>query len=202
MNAALKELQRGGEETLPLYEEQVDGVEQPDERLERRERLRDTLAAIGALPERQRSALVKREMEGRSHTEIAHELGLTPGGARQMIHRARDGVRSAVTAITPTGLVLRASGLGAEGHTAELVAGGIGGGLAGKAGSHGPRRRRHRRRRRGRPLTRWRSRRVTRHPELQRPRCRPRRSQRRDERRRRDLRGGSRAVQGARPGAR
>lgn len=133
INAALKELRRGGEDALPLHEEQVDGVEQPVERLERRERLRDTLAAIGTLPEGQRRALVRREMEGRSHAEIARELGLTPGAARQLIHRARDGVRSAVTAITPTGLLLRASGLGAEGQTAEIVAGGIGGGLAGKA---------------------------------------------------------------------
>ena len=115
VNAALKQLRRIPEE-LPLDEERMDGVEQPPQSQERRERLRETIAAVGALPARQQRALVLRELEGRSHEEIARTLGLTPGAVRQLIHRARSGVRSAVSAITPYGLLLRlAEG---EGHSA------------------------------------------------------------------------------------
>jgi RNA polymerase sigma factor (sigma-70 family) len=124
VNAALKQL-KGTPEELPLDEERLDGVEQPTERAERREQLRETIGAIGALPERQRRALVLRELEGRSHTEIARDLGLSAGAVRQLIHRARTTVRSAATALTPYGLLLR---LGADPEaptrTAEIVAGG------------------------------------------------------------------------------
>ena len=65
------------------------------------------LAALQALPERQRAALVLRELEGRSHEEIAEALGVTKGSARQHLMRARVAVRSAVTAITPYPLVAR-----------------------------------------------------------------------------------------------
>jgi RNA polymerase sigma factor (sigma-70 family) len=123
------------DEVLPLDEERADGVERPDEAYERRESLRTTVGAIGALPDGQRRALVARELEGRSHAEIAAELGLSAGAARQLIHRAREGVRSAATALTPTGLLERLlSAAGTEGTrpVAEVVAGGAAGGAAAK----------------------------------------------------------------------
>jgi RNA polymerase sigma factor (sigma-70 family) len=124
VNAALKQLQRTPDE-LPLDEDRVNGVEQPADRLERRQRLQDTIGAIGALPDRQRRALVLRELEGRSHDEIARDLGLTAGAVRQLIHRARSSVRSAATALTPYGFLLRLSAdPGASTRTAEIVAGG------------------------------------------------------------------------------
>ena len=133
VNAALKQLRRTPEE-LPLDEERTDGVEQPSQTQERRERLRETFAAVGALPARQRRALVLRELEGRSHAEIARSLGLTPGAVRQLIHRARSAVRSAVSAITPYGLLLRlAAGEGeSQFRLAELFGGGAAGAFAGK----------------------------------------------------------------------
>src|SRR5919109_2954634 len=70
VNAALKELRRAPRD-LPLDEARLNGVEQPAEGAERRERTREALTAIAALPERQRRALVMRELEGRSHEEIA-----------------------------------------------------------------------------------------------------------------------------------
>lgn len=87
----------------------------PDESFERSEQFRETLAALQALPERQRAALVLRELEGRSHEEIAEALGVTKGSARQHLMRARVAVRSAVTAVTPYPLVAR---------FAELLSGG------------------------------------------------------------------------------
>ena len=131
-NAALKELE-AAPDALPLDEEGLVGSEQPDERAEGRERLRATLGAIGALPESQRRALVLREMEGRSHDEIARDLGLSRGAVRQLIHRARNSVRTAATALTPYGLLLRAAS-DSDGSTriAELVAGGGAGAYAAK----------------------------------------------------------------------
>jgi RNA polymerase sigma factor (sigma-70 family) len=131
VNAALKQLRRIPEE-LPLDEERTDGVEQPPQSQERRERLRETIAAVGALPARQQQALVLRELEGRSHEEIARTLGLTPGAVRQLIHRARSGVRSAVSAITPYGLLLRLAEGEGQFRLAELFGGGAAGALAGK----------------------------------------------------------------------
>jgi RNA polymerase sigma factor (sigma-70 family) len=90
----------------PLGEE--DGVdERPELVLERRERLRAVLASVQDLPPRQRDALVLRELEGRSYEEIAAALGVGGGAVRQLLNRARTTLRTAATAITPVGLLLR-----------------------------------------------------------------------------------------------
>jgi RNA polymerase sigma factor (sigma-70 family) len=132
VNATLKELRRSPED-LPLDEERINGVEQPPQSQERRETLKRTIKAIGDLPAAQRQALVLRELEGRSHAEIARSLGLTSGAVRQLIHRARSSVRSAVSALTPQPLLMRLAAT--EDHTtiAELVGGGAAGAVAGKA---------------------------------------------------------------------
>jgi RNA polymerase sigma factor (sigma-70 family) len=122
-------------ETVPI-DESVQGVEPPDEALERRDRVRRTVGAISGLPDTQRRALVLRELEGRSHEEIARELGLSPGAARQLIYRARNSVRSAASALTPPALLLRLLGPGAAESArpvAEIAIGGAAGGFAGKA---------------------------------------------------------------------
>jgi RNA polymerase sigma factor (sigma-70 family) len=82
---------------------------EPVEAFERSERFRATVAALQELPERQRAALVLRELEGRSHEEIADALGVTKGSARQHLMRARVAMRGAVTAITPYPLIVRLS---------------------------------------------------------------------------------------------
>ena len=63
-------------EELP---EHFDGIEPPDQTFEKGERFRDVVAAVGALPDRQRDAVVLREIEGRSYDEIASELGVSNG---------------------------------------------------------------------------------------------------------------------------
>jgi RNA polymerase sigma factor (sigma-70 family) len=62
---------------------------------------RDLLAQIATLPERQRIALVETELGGRSRHQIAADLGLSDAAVRQLVHRARRAVRTAMTAITP-----------------------------------------------------------------------------------------------------
>jgi len=54
-----------------------------------RRRLGDLLADLQALPERQREALVLRELDGLSHRGIAAQLGITEGAAQQAVLDAR-----------------------------------------------------------------------------------------------------------------
>jgi RNA polymerase sigma factor (sigma-70 family) len=134
VNSALDMLEREAD-TVPI-EDSFDGVERPDETYERQERVRSTVGAISGLPDAQRRALVLRELEGRSHDEIARELGLSPGAARQLIYRARNSVRSAASALTPPVLLLRLLGPGSAETArpiAEAAAGGAAGGFAAKA---------------------------------------------------------------------
>ena len=105
-NTALNALRDRGLRHEELAEE-IDGVERPDQALERREGLRTVLGAVQELPERQRDAIVLRELEGRSYEQIADELGVTGGAVRQLLSRARSQVRAAATAVTPIGLIAR-----------------------------------------------------------------------------------------------
>jgi RNA polymerase sigma factor (sigma-70 family) len=65
----------------------------------------DALAEIARLPTRQHEALVAMAIQGRSRGEVAERMGLSEGAVRQLVHRARETLRSAVTAITPFPLV-------------------------------------------------------------------------------------------------
>jgi RNA polymerase sigma factor (sigma-70 family) len=106
-------------------DERLDGVERPDQALERRTGLRELVVAVQALPERQRDAILLRELEGRSYEEIASALGVTGGAVRQLLNRARNSLRATAAALTPAPLVERvAAGDSAE-PVAELV--GLGG---------------------------------------------------------------------------
>ena len=117
----------------------IPGAPAPEHELEQRERLAEVMAAVQALPERQREAIVLRELEGRSYDEIAMALGVGGGSVRALLNRARNSVRLAATAVTPTGLLLRIpapeAGQAAEGvgaRVAELTAGAGAGALASK----------------------------------------------------------------------
>ena len=54
-----------------------------------RERLRQVLSDLGHLPQRQRSALVMRELNGFTFAEIAAALKTSPGAAKQVVYEAR-----------------------------------------------------------------------------------------------------------------
>jgi RNA polymerase sigma factor (sigma-70 family) len=123
-NAALNALRDRGLRHDEL-DEHIDGVERPDQALERAQGLRDVLVLVQALPERQRDAILLRELEGRSYEEIAAALGVTGGAVRQLLNRARNSLRSTAAAITPLPLLTRlASGDSSEpvaARVAELV---------------------------------------------------------------------------------
>ncbi len=151
-------------------DETIDGVERPDQALERTQGLQEVVAAVQALPERQRDAIVLRELEGRSYDEIATALGVSDGSVRQLLHRARNTLRAGATALTPVGLLLRlpwalpaepigarvaelcgAAGAGRGRGGGEGLRHGAGHGRGGgrRGGGAGARRRRAWRRRRG-----------------------------------------------------
>ncbi len=127
-NTAFNELRDAG----PPYEqldENYDGVEQPPQALERREQMRSLFAGLQGLPEAQRQALVKREMEGRSHADIGADLGISVGAARQLIYRARGALREGIGALVPMPLLRELL----EGGGTNGVAAAGGGAIAVKA---------------------------------------------------------------------
>ena len=63
-----------------------------------REEMRELVAEIGRLPERQRIALVMREFDGRSHVETARALHTTVPATKSLIIRARSNLGAALHA--------------------------------------------------------------------------------------------------------
>jgi RNA polymerase sigma factor (sigma-70 family) len=63
-----------------------------------RDEMRQLVAEIGRLPERQRMALVLREFDGRSHAETARALHTTVPATKSLIIRARSNLGAAVAA--------------------------------------------------------------------------------------------------------
>ena len=102
---------------------QYDGVPQPPAVAAERQEVRDVVEALGALPEAQRKALVGRELEGRSHDEIASELGVTKSAARGLIFRARSGLRDALGVLIPLPAVRFLTELGTAEATGGAAAG-------------------------------------------------------------------------------
>jgi RNA polymerase sigma factor (sigma-70 family) len=99
-NTSLNAL-RGGRDEYAELRESMQVFDAPEDEIERRAIVRDTLAALAALPERQREALLRVAVQGRSHEEVAEDFGLSHGAVRQLVHRARTTLRAAATAITP-----------------------------------------------------------------------------------------------------
>jgi RNA polymerase sigma factor (sigma-70 family) len=96
--------------------------------LERRAVVRQTLASLAALPERQREALLRTAVSGDSQQEVARDLGVSDNALRQLVHRARVSMRAAATALTPLPLVTAAAAGSSRGgplveRIAELAAG-------------------------------------------------------------------------------
>src|SRR4051812_20169974 len=91
-NGAISELR--ATRSHDQLDERINGVAQPPELFERRERPDDVVRELKALPSKQRTALVKSELEGTSHDEIAAQLGTTPGAVSQLIFRARTALRN------------------------------------------------------------------------------------------------------------
>jgi RNA polymerase sigma factor (sigma-70 family) len=130
-NTALNEL-RDSPPSAEVLAEMIAGGRNPAEELERREELADLMKRLQALPKPQRAAIVMRELEGLGHEEIATALGLTGGGARQAIYRARQALRDGAGMLIPLPLLQAmlaggGSGMAETAGAAGVSAAGIGG---------------------------------------------------------------------------
>ena len=131
-NTSLNLLRQSGYDYEQI-EESLQIADAPDDELERRAVVRQTLQGLASLPPRQREALLAIAVEGRSQDEVAGELGLSTGAVRQLVHRARTTLRTAATAVAPLPLVTwLASGSRGElsSRIAELSAGAGGAGAS------------------------------------------------------------------------
>jgi hypothetical protein len=81
------------------------------------------LAAVAALPPSQRTALTLTAIEGQSGRDAARAMGVSEPALRKLVSRARSGVRSAVSAVTPVPLATWAAG---GGGTAAVGTAGVG----------------------------------------------------------------------------
>lgn len=102
--------------------------------VERRLAVREALAAVAGLPDRQREAILRTAVEGRSYEEVAAALGVSDNVVRGLVNRARTALRAGLAAVAPTPLVGWAAararqGMGFPQGLGELIAsGGPGGG--------------------------------------------------------------------------
>jgi len=69
----------------------------PETEMLARERLRELVDDVAALPERQRTALLLHDVAGLPHAEVAAELGCSDGASRQTVTAARTALREAQT---------------------------------------------------------------------------------------------------------
>jgi RNA polymerase sigma factor (sigma-70 family) len=120
----------------PELQEMEAVAESAQQMAERRMLALDALAAVAELPGRQHDALVQTALHGRSRTEVAHLMGLSEGAVRQLVHRARETLRTAVTTITPLPLARWLGDLqaGGAGGMSEVAAGAGTASAAGVAG--------------------------------------------------------------------
>jgi RNA polymerase sigma-70 factor (ECF subfamily) len=132
-NAAVDTVTRRGYDDSQIPESSI-APTLSEELAEGRLNAASALAAIAALPESQRRALTLTAIEGHSGHDAARAMNISESAVRQLVYRARSGVRAAVTAITPLPLINRlvesagvsaapaAVGLGVAGGGAATVA--------------------------------------------------------------------------------
>ena len=117
---------------VPL-EEHVELIAVPEED---RPDVQGVLDALGLLPFNQRSALVMRELEGRTYAEIADTIGVSVSAVETLIFRARRSLRLKASALRSIAVVPLPTSLTQFFDTGGVVAGGgavAGGGLLVKA---------------------------------------------------------------------
>ncbi len=91
-NCALDEISRVRADTVALEDAPTALVDRdtPSQIHERRASVRAMLEGIATLPEEQRHALLRREVDGASHADIAAELEISGAASRALVHRARE----------------------------------------------------------------------------------------------------------------
>ena len=85
-------LMRARRNSAALDPEQPDPAATVEHHAATRDRLRELMRDLDQLPERQRGALVMRELNGFSFEEIGRALGMRPAAAKQAVYEARTGL--------------------------------------------------------------------------------------------------------------
>ena len=146
-NTALNEIRDGSRHDHDeLNEWGLAGIgDQASDEAERREELATLISALAELPESQRTALVGKELGGYTLEELADRLGVSQGATKQLIFRARTGLRNALGAFLPMPLIVWlasdaagtfvASGAGSAAAGVAGLAGGAGGAATGATGA-------------------------------------------------------------------
>jgi RNA polymerase sigma factor (sigma-70 family) len=96
-NQAISARRRPGHE----YEQLSEIADGSDHEFDRRMELRETLAAVAALPDLQRRAIMQTSVRGDSYEAAAETLGVSEKALRGLVYRARQRVRAAVAAVAP-----------------------------------------------------------------------------------------------------
>lgn len=141
-NTAINGLKANGFDYDELGEETHRTAGGPYDDLVRRDEMRETLSNLAALPDRQREALLRTAISGDPQSDVAHDLGITDGAVRQLVHRARAQLRAVATAVTPAPFVAWVASVGPAGgepaqRIAEAAAGAGGAGVVGVAAKAG-----------------------------------------------------------------
>jgi RNA polymerase sigma factor (sigma-70 family) len=131
-NTALNHLRVTGYDLDELVET-LSAADDPEDEVVRRAVVRQTLAAVAALPDRQREALLRTAIEGQAQADVARDLGLSSTAMRQLVHRARVSVRAAATALVPMPVATWLASAGGATATATLAKAGTLAVLAGGA---------------------------------------------------------------------
>jgi RNA polymerase sigma factor (sigma-70 family) len=84
---------------------EIDGVPQPPDVAAQRSAVREVVANMEDLPDRQRSALQLSVFEGLDYEEIARRLDTSPNSVRALLSRARAQLRNAAAALSPLPLI-------------------------------------------------------------------------------------------------
>lgn len=106
-NMALDRLALKENSNLPLDTEGTDAPDNartPEEQLEYDEKLRRVNQLFNALPEKMRTALQLRDIEGKSYQEAAQVMGVTEETFKVTLHRARKAIRNQYEKIENYGL--------------------------------------------------------------------------------------------------
>lgn len=103
-NRTFDEIRGGRQKVVSLDAEhaappEAPEAQQPAQQAEQRAEFAWLMSAVADLPERQREALLLREMGGFSHERIAEELGTSVSATKKLISRGRDGVGVAAASV-------------------------------------------------------------------------------------------------------
>lgn len=95
--AAKQEAQNLSLEVVPT--ETADTAALPDEKMEQDERLQLVGQLFNRLPEKQRTALQLRDIEGHSYQEVAEQMQITEADVKVTIYRARQSLKQQIEAL-------------------------------------------------------------------------------------------------------